>query len=449
MPDDDMDFYELLEIDEDASQAEVKEAFRSKVREYHPDLNDDPDAPAQFNALKKAYETLNDSSERNAYDRLGHRDYVAKRIGGFPSGDIWGNGSSDSGDSGSSTSRTSGATTSSRSTSRSTDSSRTGRKRSSSSSASNRSSSSTSGSSGSSASSSSSGSSASQSTASNTSQRTSRTGSSSTGGSSSSRSTGGSARSTSTNGGHSTTGTRTSTATGTSTGGWTDNALFNWWNSLSLGWPLMLSAVLLYIAGLVQYGLAHESALSTLADRLRDAGTDTAALQAALVDSRHGLTQPATFIVEEGALVTEPPLPTQQWYGALAGLVGVTVLGFVLNRAFRAQRPYKWVTVNETVGISLAVAIAAGAYGGLLLAGALVLPLVYLVIIRHTRMAQQFKPTYLYVVGVSAPLVGLALDAAETAPMLAVDLVAVLLPLLSVVILLLSAFVRPKVAARF
>ncbi|WP_440990314.1 hypothetical protein [Haloarchaeobius baliensis] len=236
---------------------------------------------------------------------------------------------------------------------------------------------------------------------------------------------------------------------GTSTGGWTDNALFNWWNDLSLGWPLMLSAVLLYLGGLVQYGLAHESGLSTLGERLRAAGTDVAALQAALTESRYGLAQPAAFIVEDGALVGEPPLPTQQWYGALAGLVGVTVLAFALNRAFRARRPYKWVTINETVGVSLAVAIAAGAYGGPLLAGALVMPLVYLVIVRHTRMAFQFKPTYLYVVGVSAPVVGLVLDAAEAAPMLVVDLAVMVLPLLSVVVLLLSAFVRPKVAARF
>ncbi|MFD1645290.1 DnaJ domain-containing protein [Haloarchaeobius litoreus] len=443
MADDDMDFYELLEIDEDASQDEVKEAFRSKVREYHPDLNDDPDAPAQFNALKKAYETLNDSSERNAYDRLGHRDYVAKRIGGFPSGDIWGSRSSESGDSADSTSRSSGSSGGSRTTSRPTGSTRSSSSRSSGS----RSGSSRSGSSRSSGSRSSAGSAA-QSATSNTSQRTSRSRSSATG-SASSQSSGGSTASTSTNGGHATTGTRTSPATGTGTGGWTDNALFNWWNDLSLGWPLMLSAVLLYVGGLVQYGLAHEGGLSTLADRLRAAGTDTAALQAALVESRHGLTQPATFIVEAGALVTEPPLPTQQWYGVLAGLVGVTVLAFGLNRAFRARRPYKWVTINETVGVSLAVAIAAGAYGGPLLAGALVMPLVYLVIIRHTRMAFQFKPTYLYVVGVSAPLVGLVLDAAEAAPMLAVDLAVMVLPLLSVVILLLSAFVRPKVAARF
>ena len=285
MADDDMDFYELLEIDEDASQDEVKEAFRSKVREYHPDLNDDPDAPAQFNALKKAYETLNDSSERNAYDRLGHKDYVAKRIGGFPSGDIWGSRSSDSGDSGGSTARTGGSSTGSRTTSRSTGSTRSSSSRASGS----RSGSSSSGSR-------SSASSSAQSATSNTSQQTSRSRSSSRGSASSSRSSGGSTTSTSTNGGHTTAGARSSPAAGTSSGGWTDNALFNWWNNLSLGWPLMLSAVLLYVGGLVQYGLAHESGLSTLADRLSAAGTDTAALQTALLDSRSGLSQPPHWL---------------------------------------------------------------------------------------------------------------------------------------------------------
>lgn len=436
MADDDMDFYELLEIDEDASQEEVKEAFRSKVREYHPDLNDDPDAPAQFNALKKAYETLNDSSERNAYDRLGHRDYVAKRIGGFPSGDIWGDRSSDDEDTGSASGRSVG------SSARSTGSGRSGASGSSSRSSGGR------------GSRSSTGAASAQSSAtgtSNSSRPTDRSTASATGSatSSSSRSTGASAAGTSTGGGRSSTGGRSTGTAGSSvSGGWTDNALFNWWNGLRLGWPLMLSAVLLYVAGLAQYGLAHADGLSTLADRLAAAGTDVGALRAAVTESRYGLPQPATFVAEEGALVAEPPLPTQQWYGALAGLVAVTVLAFALNRAFRARRPYKWVTINETVGVSLALAIAAGAVGGPLLAGAVVMPLVYLVVVRHTRMAFQFKPTYLYVVGVSTPLLALVLDAAEAAPMLAVDLLAMALPLLSVVVLALSAFVRPKVAAR-
>jgi len=90
------DFYDLMDVDEDASQEAIKSAFREKVREYHPDLNDDHRAQAQFTALKKAYDTLGNPSERNAYDRMGHEDYVAKRIKGLPSQDVWSDGSSSS-----------------------------------------------------------------------------------------------------------------------------------------------------------------------------------------------------------------------------------------------------------------------------------------------------------------------------------------------------------------
>ncbi|MFC7230748.1 DnaJ domain-containing protein [Saliphagus sp. GCM10025308] len=86
---DDIDFYDLLDISSDASQDDVKQAFREQVRVYHPDLNDDDRAQAQFTALKKAYDILGDPVERQAYDRLGHEDYVAKRTSGLPSPDLW------------------------------------------------------------------------------------------------------------------------------------------------------------------------------------------------------------------------------------------------------------------------------------------------------------------------------------------------------------------------
>jgi len=84
-----VDFYDLLGIDRDASQEEVRRAFRDQVREYHPDRNEDPRAPAQFTAIKKAYETLGDSKEREDYDRMGHNSYCAKRINGLPSAEEW------------------------------------------------------------------------------------------------------------------------------------------------------------------------------------------------------------------------------------------------------------------------------------------------------------------------------------------------------------------------
>jgi len=133
-----------------------------------------------------------------------------------------------------------------------------------------------------------------------------------------------------------------------------------------------------------------------------------------------------------------------QWYGALAGVVGVTVLAFGVYRAVWSRRPYKWVSMNETVGVGIAAAAATTLYGGPLLAGAVLMPFVFLVIIRHTRMAYTYKPTYAYVLGVSVPLAVIGAEYAVQTPPLAVDLVAVVLPVLSALVLLFNAFVRPK-----
>lgn len=84
-----MDFYDLMGVAPDAAQEDIQRAFRRRVREYHPDRNDDPRAPAQFIALKKAYDTLGDPKERDAYDRLGHEAYVSDRISGLPSVETW------------------------------------------------------------------------------------------------------------------------------------------------------------------------------------------------------------------------------------------------------------------------------------------------------------------------------------------------------------------------
>lgn len=77
-----IDFYDILEISEDATQEEIKRAYRLRVKEYHPDLNDHPRAHAQFKVLKKARDVLGDPTERSAYDRLGHREYIKKRLNG-------------------------------------------------------------------------------------------------------------------------------------------------------------------------------------------------------------------------------------------------------------------------------------------------------------------------------------------------------------------------------
>ncbi len=64
------DYYEVLGVDRDASQEDVKRAFRKLARETHPDANpDDPEAEARFREVAEAYEVLSDQQKRAAYDR--------------------------------------------------------------------------------------------------------------------------------------------------------------------------------------------------------------------------------------------------------------------------------------------------------------------------------------------------------------------------------------------
>lgn len=66
------DYYEVLGVDRDASDSEIKTAFRRIARELHPDVNDhDPDAEEKFKEAAEAYEVLSDRERRNTYDRFG------------------------------------------------------------------------------------------------------------------------------------------------------------------------------------------------------------------------------------------------------------------------------------------------------------------------------------------------------------------------------------------
>jgi molecular chaperone DnaJ len=66
------DYYELLGVARDASDADIKRAYRGLARKYHPDANpDDPEAEARFKEIARAYETLCDPQRRANYDRFG------------------------------------------------------------------------------------------------------------------------------------------------------------------------------------------------------------------------------------------------------------------------------------------------------------------------------------------------------------------------------------------
>ncbi|HEX6024769.1 MAG TPA: DnaJ domain-containing protein, partial [Solirubrobacter sp.] len=65
------DYYEILGVARDASQEEIRAAYRRLARRYHPDVNKEPGAEDRFKEISEAYEVLRDPEKRERYDRLG------------------------------------------------------------------------------------------------------------------------------------------------------------------------------------------------------------------------------------------------------------------------------------------------------------------------------------------------------------------------------------------
>jgi molecular chaperone DnaJ len=76
------DYYEVLGVAKDASQDDLKQAFRRLARQYHPDVNKAPDAEERFKEINEAFAVLSDEERRAAYDRYGHAG--VKGVAGAP-----------------------------------------------------------------------------------------------------------------------------------------------------------------------------------------------------------------------------------------------------------------------------------------------------------------------------------------------------------------------------
>ena len=77
------DYYAILGVSKDATEADVKSAYRNLAKKYHPDLNpNNPQAAEKFKECNEAYEVLSDSDKRARYDR-GEMDFDAGNFSGF------------------------------------------------------------------------------------------------------------------------------------------------------------------------------------------------------------------------------------------------------------------------------------------------------------------------------------------------------------------------------
>ena len=77
------DYYEVLGVDKNASEADIKSAFRKLAKKYHPDVSKEANAAEKFKEAQEAYAVLSDPEKRKQYDQFGHSAFNNNGTGGF------------------------------------------------------------------------------------------------------------------------------------------------------------------------------------------------------------------------------------------------------------------------------------------------------------------------------------------------------------------------------
>ena len=91
------DYYEVLGLSKGANETEIKKAYRTLAKKYHPDMNPgNAEAEAKFKEINEAYDVLSDADKKAKYDQFGHAAFDPTAGGGYGGG--YGGGFGDFGD---------------------------------------------------------------------------------------------------------------------------------------------------------------------------------------------------------------------------------------------------------------------------------------------------------------------------------------------------------------